>query len=309
MEYLKVGHTTDNEKGTGATVFLFDKPAVASYCLCGSAPASHELFTLEPESNVTHIDGLLLSGGSAFGLNTVHGMMRWFEERGRGYPTPYGRVPIVPAAAIFDLAYKKPLPPTADNIYEACEMAAPYQCEQGRVGVGTGASVGKLVPEASRMSGGLGYAEIRLSNGLVVSAYVVVNSVGDVRDKSNRIIAGACLPSGEFADGERYLLEGRRSKVELEESNTTLAAVFTNASFSKVELKRIAKMAIAGMARAITPVFSRFDGDMVFCVSLGTLQHAEEVVGTMAAEVVRAAIVNAVAHSVVLRKTNCEIYS
>ena len=300
MRNLKVGHTTDEEKGTGATVFLFEEPAVAAYCLCGSAPASHELATLELESSVTHIDGILFSGGSAFGLNTVFGMMRWFEEEGRGFPTPYGRIPIVPTAGIFDLAYKKPLPPTADSIYEACERARTDCTLQGRIGVGTGASVGKLVPHAYPMSGGLGYARILLSNGLEVLAYVVVNSVGDVRDLTGQIIAGARLPNGEFANGEQYLLEGRTQKGIFGEANTTLAAVFTNASFSKIELKRIAKMAVAGMARAITPVFSRFDGDMVFCVSLGTVEYPEEVVGTMAAEVVRAAIVNAVSESVVL---------
>lgn len=299
MQFLKVGHFTQQQKGTGATVFLFEKPAVGAYILCGSSPASHELAALNLDANVSHIDGLAFLGGSAFGLSAVDGVMRWFKEQGRGHPTPHGAVPIVPAVGIYDLAVKQPIPPTSDEIYEACRSATENNISQGRIGAGTGASVGKFVPFASRMSGGLGCAELALPNGVSVLVYAVVNSLGDVRDKHENIIAGARLPNGEFADCEKYLLSGREN-APLDTLNTTLIAVFTNGFFSKIELARIAKVASSGMARAISPVFTRYDGDIVFCFSLGERLAREEVVSTMAAEAVRQAIINSVKDSIIL---------
>ena len=299
MQFLKIGHNTQSERGTGVSVFLFEKPATAAYLLCGSSPASHEIALLEPEANIAHIDGLAFCGGSAFGLSAVEGVMRWLKEQGRGYSTPFGTIPIVPAVSIFDLGVKQPLPPTAEEAYQACRLAEENNMAQGRVGAGTGASVGKLVPSASAMSGGLGCAERVLENGLCVSAYAVVNSVGDVRDRNGKVIAGARLANGQFADCENFLLSGQEDAIT-QRFNTTLVAVFTNALFSKNELKRIAKVAVSGMARAISPVFTRYDGDILFCASLGERLAAETVVSAMAAEAVRQAIVNAVKDSVPL---------
>ncbi len=299
MRGLKVGHYSNQENATGVSVFLFDKPTVGTYCLPGSSPASRELYTLELEANVSHIDGLVFFGGSAFGLSAVDGVMRWFKEHERGHPTPHAAVPIVPAAGIYDLGVKQVASPTADNAYQACQTARENNTEQGRVGAGTGASVGKFIPNTSHMSGGLGYAELVLADGLKVMAYAVVNSLGDVRDASGKIIAGARLADGRFANCEQYLLSGKAEK-SVSRPNTTLIAVFTNAKFSKIELKRIAKMAIVGMARAISPVFSPYDGDILFCMSLGERAALEVVVGTMAAEVTRQAIVNAVKDAVIL---------
>lgn len=299
MKGLRVGHFTNEERGTGISVFLFDKPGVGAYCLCGASPATHELGTIEVEAHVTHIDGLVFTGGSAFGLPAVSDVLRWFHEQKRGWPTPHTFVPIVPVAAIYDLGVKLPLPPTEAEAYEACLSAEVDNMASGRIGAGTGASVGKLMASAAPMTGGIGCAKITLKNGVVVLAYVVVNCVGDVRDKSGQIIAGARLPNGEFADCERQLLAGYSEQAILS-ANTTLAAVFTNAKFSKIELKRIAKMAVAGLARGISPIFTRYDGDIVFCVSLGELTASEMAVGTMAAEVIQQAIINAVADSVVV---------
>jgi L-aminopeptidase/D-esterase-like protein len=299
MQGLRIGHNTNESEGTGASVFLFEKPARAAYHLCGSSPATQDLGALALEANVTHINGLVLLGGSVYGLAATNGALRWLDEQGQGWPTPHGRVPIVPAAAIYDLAVKAPAAPTADQVYQACLQATVDNTEQGRIGAGTGASVGKLVPDAVRMSGGIGRAEMRLADGVTVLAYAVVNSVGDVYDANGQIIAGAQTTDGHFANCQQSLLQGQIA-ADYASSNTTLVAIFTDADFSKIELKRIAKMAVAGLGRAIAPVFTRYDGDIVFAVSLGDKTGIEIVVGTAAAEVTRQAIVNAVNQSVIL---------
>lgn len=298
MDLLRVGHYSDHEKGTGVSVFLFEKAVPAVYCLCGSSPASRELPTLEPEASVTEIDAIVLSGGSAFGLATADGVMQWLREQGRGVKTPYAPVPIVPAACIFDLGIKTALSPTAENAYQACVDAKKNNFVTGSIGAGTGASVGKLIPSASCMSGGLGCAEVKTAKGLSVLAYAVVNCVGDVYD-NGKIIAGARTKENKFANCQQHLLSGK-DELELLNTNTTLVAVFTNAKFNKNELKRIAKTALTGMPHAIVPVFTYYDGDIVFCASLGEKVASEMVVGAMASEAVRQAIVSAVKNSITL---------
>lgn len=301
MDGLKIGHFTDDENGTGVSVFLFEQPAVGSYTLCGSGPASLELAPLDTATSVPYLHGLVLTGGSAFGLYSAKGVMRFLAERGIGLPLPHGVVPIVPAAGIYDLAYKKSIPPSDENAYQACLSATVNNTQSGRIGAGTGATVGKVIPKSQRMSGGLGYAELTLANGVKVIAYVVVNAVGDVRDERGQIIAGARLANGEFGDCRQYLLSGQgQDKLIRHTSNTTLAAVFTNAKFSKAELKRISKMGIAGIAQAISPIFTCYDGDILFSISVGELSASVMTVGTMAAEVVRLAILDAVKDSVII---------
>lgn len=302
MQGLKVGHFTNEKAGTGVSVFLFERPTVGTYWICGAAPASHELAALDPDNSVPGLHGLLLAGGSAYGLHAAAGVMQYLTERGIGHPVPHGVVPIVPAAAIYDLAYKAAQPPTAAEAYQACLDAQENNTESGRIGAGTGASIGKLIPSAKYMSGGLGRAEIELAQGIHVLAYAVVNCVGDVRDATDNIIAGACYDKNKFANCEKYLLSGQ-GEIDLfkhAHANTTLVAVFTNVKFSKSELKRIAKMALAGIARAIAPIFTRFDGDILFCVSVGEQIASELTVGTIAAEVVRRAIIDAVKDAVIL---------
>lgn len=299
MQFLKIGHVSHDKAGTGTSVFLFDRPAVGAYLLCGSAPATHEIHTLELDATVPHINALTLVGGSAFGLQAAAGVMRWCSERQRGLQLPHGVVPIVPAAGIYDLAYKEAMAPSADDGYIACDSATEDNTQQGRIGAGTGATVGKFMKSAKPMTGGLGRAELILMNGVSVIAYAVVNSMGDIRDKTGRIIAGACLPDGTFANSEEHLLSGQ-DEIMSSDLNTTLIAIFTNASFSKEALKRIAKVASAGMARAISPVFTRYDGDIVFCFSLGDHIASENVIGAMAAEAVREAIVNSVRNSAIV---------
>lgn len=300
MQFLKVGHVSHHDLGTGISVFLFDRPATGVYWLCGSAPATHELATLELDATITQVHGLVLTGGSAYGLGAVSGVMQWLTEQHRGVSVPHGIVPIVPAAAIYDLAYKSPIAPTHADAYLACETATEDNALQGQMGAGTGATVGKMIASAAMMTGGLGRAEIMLLNGVTVLVYAVVNCMGDIRNSNGHIIAGAQYANGEFANGEQHLLSGQDESI-VSINNTTLITIFTNARFSKSELKRIAKVASAGMARAISPVFTQYDGDIVFCFSLGDHIASENVVGAMAAEAVRDAIINAVSDSTVVR--------
>jgi L-aminopeptidase/D-esterase-like protein len=299
MKSLRVGHYTNKELGTGLSVFLFDMPAIGAYHICGSSPATRELHILDTDSNVNEINGLVFTGGSAFGLGAIDGAMRFLQEQSLGRVMPHGGVvPIVPGAAIYDLAIQSSASPTMEDGYQACLDAVENNFSVGRIGAGTGASVGKVVPEASRMSGGLGVAKVELDNGLAVFAYVVVNAVGDIWN-DGKIIAGAKTANGEFANCQHYLFSGSEEKY-FSQHNTTLAAIFTNAKFSKAELKRISKMAVAGMANAIAPAFTRYDGDVVFSFSLGEHIASELTVGAIAAELVRKAIINAVKGSVVL---------
>ncbi len=297
MRGLKVGHFTNKKVGTGISVFLLENGAQGAYWICGSAPATHELVVLDPDNSVPQLHGLVLAGGSAYGLYAAAGVMRYLTEHHIGHKTPHGVVPIVPAAAIYDLAYQEDVPPTAEEAYQACLNAKENNQESGLLGAGTGATVGKLIPNTRLMTGGLGYAEKSLKNGTTVMAYAVVNCVGDVHDAQGHIIAGARTAQNTFADCQEYLLSGQGEIDLFAHGNTTLVAVFTNAQFDKNELKRIAKMASAGMARAITPIFTRFDGDIVFCVSTGDQIASELTVGTMAAEAVRLAILDAVKNS------------
>lgn len=291
---LRIGHFTHKTHATGLTVFLFDRPAVGAYWIAGSAPATHELVVLDPDNSVIEVNALVLSGGSAYGLFAAKGVMQYLTERGSGHPTRHGIVPIVPAAAIYDLAYQSAIPPSSQEAYQACLEATENNIKTGRVGVGTGATVGKLVPHAKHMTGGLGRAELTLKNGVKVIAYAAVNCTGDVRNLQGEIIAGACNEKHEFVDCEKYIVSGEAEEALFHNQNTTLVAVFTNAKFTKSDLKRIAKMAISGLARAISPVFTRYDGDLLFCISIGDLVASELTIGTMAADAVRLAIINAV---------------
>lgn len=294
METYKAGHYTNRQAGTGVSVFLFEHGAVGAYWICGSAPATHELAVLDPDNSVPQLYGLVLSGGSAYGLHSALGVMNYLGERAIGHPTPHGVVPIVPAAAIYDLSFQHAVAPSAGEAYQACLTAEIDNMQSGRIGAGTGATVGKIVPKTRCMSGGLGTAEVVLPDGVIVRAYAVVNAVGDVRDSARGIIAGARYANGSFANCERYLLSGQAEMDLFRHMHTTLVVVITNAKFNKGELKRVAKMAAAGISRAISPVFTQYDGDILFCISAGDKNVSELTLGTMAADAVNLAIVDAV---------------
>jgi L-aminopeptidase/D-esterase-like protein len=273
---ITVGHYTDAEAGTGCTVVLGPRGGMrASVAVRGRATGTRELDALDPRHLVGHVDAVLLTGGSAYGLGAADGVMRWLRARGRGFPVRLaGVVPIVPTAVIFDLGNMGTAErwPTADDAARACDNAA-AEIEEGSVGVGTGATVGKTQGLAGAMKGGLGSWAVRAGD-VVVGALVVVNAVGDVRDASGAILAGArAADGGGFVDGLRYLAGGHPPFGE-ESRNTTLAVVATNATLTKLELQAVAQAAGDALARRITPYSTMFDGDVVFAVSTAEVPPA-----------------------------------
>lgn len=301
QKHLKIGHYTDKSGGTGLTVIIPDQPAPCSWWLCGSSPATRDVNLLNADANIERIDALVFSGGSAYGLGATNGVMRWLQEQNRGYHTTFGVVPIVPTAGIFDLHVNGLTVPTAENAYQACQQATSNHIETGRIGVGTGAAVGKWLPTGNCMSGGFGFFEITGPNGLVVSAAVAANSVGNIQDEQGKTVAGAVLAKGGFASIIDDMLSASfQAGLGSDHQNTTLVAIITNGILNKTQLSRISKMASAGIARATQPAFSRFDGDVVFSMSLGKVNADEVIVGTLAAIATHQAILNAVANSVII---------
>lgn len=302
---IAVGHATDSAGATGVTIVRgIDAPLRAGATVFGRATGTRELHTLRPDHLVERIDALMLTGGSAYGLDAAAGVMRWMEERGRGFAVPGGLVPIVPAAVIFDLA---PLGrfdarPTPAMAYEACDRAAPNDIVEGSVGAGTGATVGKIAGPARAMKGGIGGAVARNGN-WHVGALAVVNALGDVRDANGQIIAGARAdghdtPARRFIDAARHLASSSSTAPRLADRlggavpmNTTLCVVGTNAPLGRLELTQLARAAGAALFRRITPTGTSVDGDVVFALApagaveqLGNAQMAIEALAVTALE-------------------------
>jgi L-aminopeptidase/D-esterase-like protein len=280
---LAVGHATDPDGATGCTVVRgIDGPLRGAAAIAGRATGTREMHPLGPHHLVDRIDAILLTGGSAYGLDAAAGVMRWMEERGRGFPVGAGVVPIVPAAVVFDLA---PLGrfdarPTPAMAYDACDRAAPREIEEGSVGAGTGATVGKVAGAGRAMKGGIGCATAS-GRGLVAGALAVVNAFGDVRDGDGRILAGARSASGGFVDAAAMLADGGAGSAagpgdaparfaNASFRNTTLAVVAVSAPLSRVELSQLARAATAALYRRITPTGTSVDGDVVFAVAPAT---------------------------------------
>jgi L-aminopeptidase/D-esterase-like protein len=294
VEGIKVGHFTDSRRPTGCTVVLCEQGAVTSVDVRGSGPGTRETDLLDPINHVEEAHAIMLSGGSAFGLDAAGGAMRYLEERGIGYATPFARVPIVPAAILFDLRLGDPrIRPDAESGYQACLAARDGDVAEGSVGAGTGATIGKLQPGLP-MKGGIGTASLNMGDGVVIGVLVAVNCVGNVIDPRNgRIIAGARSPDGKgFVD----VMQWHRGVVPVEPTNTTIGVIATNAPFNKAQLKKIAQMGHDGMARTINPVHTPWDGDTLFAMSTGKLRFAPDLgrLGALAAEVVSAAILPAI---------------
>jgi L-aminopeptidase/D-esterase-like protein len=256
---IRVGHDTNLEAGTGCTVILCDTPAMGGVDVRGGAPATRETDLLRPMHLVEEVHAVLLTGGSAFGLDAASGVMRYLEEHNVGLDVGVARVPIVPAAAIFDLGFGEALVrPDAASGYRACEQATADAIVQGNIGAGTGATVGKMFGPGFMMKGGLGSASTRLDDGTLVGAIVAVNAFGDVIDpQTQQVIAGTRSPLGGFMASSPF-------------GNTTIAVVATNASLTKEETNKVAQMAHNGLAQAIRPAHTLFDGDTVFALALGT---------------------------------------
>ena len=292
---IKVGHSTHPKESTGCTVVLCGNGAIAGVDIRGSAPGTRETELLRPGFMIRQIHGIVLTGGSAFGLRTADGVMQYLSEHGIGYDARGITVPIVPAAVIFDLRKGRNTDfPTREMGYQACQNAA-KDFEEGPVGAGKGATVGKILGIEHCMKGGVGSSSIEITGGVKVGALAVVNALGDVIDPTNGgIIAGARKPDGSgFADTIKHLMEnGFPGKSPV--GNTTLAVVATNAAFTKEEINKIAQMAQNGISRTIRPVHTMHDGDIVFSLSIGKLKSDVNVVGEVAAQMVSQAILRAV---------------
>ena len=290
---IKVGHATNATARTGCTVVLCEEGATAGVDVCGSAPGTRETEAIRPGRLVQNVHAVLLTGGSAFGLDAAGGVVQYLEERNVGFPTGHARVPIVPAAVIFDLGVgDSRVRPDRQMGYDACLNASDEPVLIGTVGAGTGATVGKC-PGVEASPGGVGSACRELADGLIVGAIVVVNSIGNVvHPKTGEIVAGA-RENGKFVDITERLLGAEL----FAGTNTTIGVIATNASLSPAEVTKVAEMGHDGLARAIRPAHTMFDGDTLFALSIGSHTSDVNTVGILAAEVVGEAIVNAVMSS------------
>jgi L-aminopeptidase/D-esterase-like protein len=292
---VKVGHYTDKKAATGCTVILCEQGTVAGVDVSGSSPGTRETELLRPGNSVDLVQAIVLSGGSAFGLDAATGVMRYLEERGFGYETSAGRVPIVPAAIIFDLNIgDSRIRPGASEGYQACLAATDIEVAEGCVGAGTGATVGKSLGVERAVKSGLGTASQRIVGDIVVAALMVVNAVGDVIEPgTGKILAG---PRKSEKGG--FLSTSQLWKGEFKEAippfNTVIGVVATDARLSKVEATRLAHVAQVGIARTIDPCHTMYDGDALFALSSGNKEADFNVLGATAAEVVAEAIVRAI---------------
>ncbi len=297
---LEVGHFSDSRRPTGCTVVLARQGAVCGVDVRGGAPGTRETDLLAPEATVEQVHAVLLSGGSAFGLDAATGVVRWLEERGVGFPVGTARVPIVPAAILFDLAVGDwKIRPDAAAGYAAAQAARGGAVAEGSVGAGAGATVGKLLGFERAMKGGLGTASIRRPDGLVVAALVAVNAAGDVVDpRSGRVLAGARVPDGSRPAGTlQAIVAGQAGGLPQKSGeSTSLGVVATNAALTKAQATKVAQMAHDGLARTIQPVHTPWDGDTLFALATGERPGPADVlvVGALAAEATARAVARAV---------------
>ncbi len=296
---LKVGHFTLSERPTGCTVVLAEGGAVGGVDVRGGAPGTRETALLDPVNSVQVVHGVVLSGGSAFGLDAASGVVRYLDERGIGYQVGPNVVPIVVGAILFDLSVGDDprIRPGADCGYRAASHAGTETSPEGNVGAGAGATVGKLGGMARAMKGGVGTASITLDNGLTVAAIVAVNAVGDIIDPATgTVVAGVRTEDGRGLADARVLLRAGASNEPQSGANTTIGVVATNATLTKAEATKVAQMAQDGLARAIYPAHTPGDGDTVFALATGTFSGDATVsrIGALAADVMAEAIVRAV---------------
>ncbi|HEX6557366.1 MAG TPA: P1 family peptidase [Ktedonobacteraceae bacterium] len=271
---IRVGHDTNLEAGTGCTVILCDTPAVGGVDVRGGAPATRETDLLHPLRMVEEVHAIVLTGGSAFGLDAAGGVMRYLEEHSIGIDVGVAKVPIVPAAAILDLGFgSASVRPDAAAGYRSCEQATAEAIPQGTIGAGTGATVGKLLGPGFMMKGGLGSASTHMDDGTLVGAIVVVNALGDVIDpQTQQVIAGARNPMGGFIASNPF-------------GNTTIAVIATSAYLPKDAINKVAQMAHDGIAQVIRPAHTMFDGDTIFALALGTASQPKREAATTASQV------------------------
>jgi L-aminopeptidase/D-esterase-like protein len=300
VEGVKVGHFTLAERPTGCTAILFKEGTTGSVDQRGGAPGTRETDLLDPVNSVQIVSAISLAGGSAYGLDAASGVMKWLDERNIGYPVgSAGVVPIVPAAILFDLGFggNPKIRPGADCGYKAADVASEAPVQEGNVGAGAGATVGKSgrVEGGGPMKAGIGSAAIKLPNGLVVAAIVAVNAVGDIVDPmTGQVVAGARGPNNVLLDA-RTLIRGGGARDGRAGENTTIGLVVTNAKLTKVQAQKVAQMANDGYARTIYPAHTPGDGDTIFSAATGswdgTVNYGQ--IGALAAEAMADAVIRA----------------
>jgi len=298
---IEVGHFDDPRRPTGCTVILTREGAVGGVDVRGAAPGTRETDLLSPGNLVQHVHGIMLAGGSAWGLAATEGAMRWLEERDVGMDVRFGTLPIVPAAVLFDLPMGDArFRPDAASGYAACEAASTEPPAEGNVGAGCGALVGKLFGVDRAMKGGIGTASITVG-GVTMGALIACNALGDVIDPDTaQVVAGARTTDGlRLLDTRRALMRGELPKPLLAGTNTTIGVVATDAVLTKVQANRLAMTAHDGLARSINPVHTMSDGDTLFALATGRVPLSDTTPGmtvlcAMAAEVVAQATVRAV---------------
>lgn len=303
---LTVGHATLAARPTGCTVIIAPNGATGGVDVRGAAPGTRETDLLRPENLVQQVNAIVLAGGSAFGLEAATGTVRWLEEQGMGFPTAVANVPIVPSAILFDLGVGDPkIRPGADCGYAAAKGATADPVVEGDVGAGAGATVGKLAGMGRAMKAGVGSASLKLPSGLVVGALAAVNGFGDIVDpETGNVIAGVRTADGKgLADARALIRAGEQGGSFGVGANTTLVVVATNAKLTKTEATKVAQMTHDGLARALSPVHTPFDGDVVFALATGTLTKAPDgpsdltTIGALAADAAASAIVRAASQS------------
>jgi L-aminopeptidase/D-esterase-like protein len=293
---IRVGHVSDFDAIKGCTAILCPSGAVGGVDISGSASGTQETPTLDPSHVTDRIHGILLTGGSAFGLEAASGVRRYLEHQGVGFNTGVAKVPIVPAAVIFDLPIGKANVRPDVHMGEAAAAAANTDAvTEGNVGAGTGATVGKIRGLPCAMKAGVGSWTVSLSGGVLVSSLVVVNAFGDVRDPATgKIVAGARTAPGSRDFVNTIEEMKRKPPAGWGRMNTTLGVVATNARLSKVEASKLARFASLALARCIYPINTSFDGDTVFALSMGELQADLNVLGAAAAEALAEGILRSV---------------
>ncbi len=272
---FRIGHWTDGVGRTGCTVVIAPEGTRGGVDVRGGGPGTRETDVVSPLAGTDRVSAVVFAGGSAYGLAAADGAMRWLEERGIGYPTPAAVVPIVPAAIVYDLAEGDARArPTPESGYAACEAAREGVPERGRVGAGTGTAAGKVLGRGAATPSGVGYAAARGGFGATVAALAVANPFGDVLAADGSVLAGARGDGGLRTVEFIAALDRAPTAEELEARNTTLICVMTSASLDKAGCARVARAASAGVARAVEPVFTDVDGDVVFCLASGAGEPA-----------------------------------
>lgn len=304
---IKAGHAQDMEAATGCTVILCEKGAVAGVDVRGGAPGTRETDLLNPVNLIEKVHGVLLTGGSAFGLDAAAGVMEYLENKNIGFDVGVAKVPIVTGAVLFDLAIGDPgIRPDKKMGYSACADSENDSWTEGSTGAGTGATVGKLFGPAHSMKSGLGSHYIQIGD-LIVGAIVAVNSFGDIIDpKDGGIIAGALADDRKtFVNSENTMLENYNDNKNLFGGNTSIGVVITNARMTKAMANKIASMAQDGYARTMRPSHTMVDGDTIFALATDEVPADINIIGILAVRAVERAVLRAITESTTLHGIKC----